>query len=67
MRFSANLPLSVVWVLPAEPDLDEERSPFRVTAAELWSVENNLNLANMDWDDFAGAADSDGVFRGFGS
>jgi len=29
-------------------------------------VENNLNIANMDWEDFAGAAGADGIFRGFG-
>jgi hypothetical protein len=41
------------------------KSPFRCIAAELWAVENNLNIANMDWEDFADAADADGVFRGF--
>jgi hypothetical protein len=38
---------------------------FRVIPAELWSVENNLSIANMDFTDFAGAAGSDGIFRGF--
>jgi hypothetical protein len=42
------------------------RTPFRCIPSELWSVDNNLNIANMDWEDFAGAADEDGVFRGFG-
>jgi hypothetical protein len=28
-------------------------------------VENNLNIANMDWEELAGAADDDGVSRGF--
>lgn len=37
----------------------------RVTAAELWSIENNLSGANMDFDEFARAVDGDGVFRGF--
>jgi hypothetical protein len=40
------------------------RAEFRVIASELWSVENNLSLANMDWRDFADAA-VDGAFRGF--
>ncbi|WP_045743626.1 DUF6924 domain-containing protein [Actinoplanes rectilineatus] len=51
---------------------DEEQGPgsrygttFRVVAAELWSVENNLSLANMDWDDFADNVEGDGIFRGF--
>jgi hypothetical protein len=43
----------------------EARSPFRCIAQELWSVDNNLNLANMGWEEFAEAADADGVFRGF--
>ncbi|MFE6826215.1 DUF6924 domain-containing protein [Streptomyces sp. NPDC057690] len=38
---------------------------LRVIAAELWSVENNITWANMDWDEFTDAADEDGVFRGF--
>ncbi|HEY2552146.1 MAG TPA: hypothetical protein VGI64_16385, partial [Streptosporangiaceae bacterium] len=29
------------------------------------SVENNLNIANLDWEDFAGDTDGDGVHRGF--
>lgn len=47
-------------------DLDEaSRQPFRCVARELWGVANNLNLANMDWEDFAESADTDSVFRGF--
>lgn len=42
-------------------------APFRVVPRELWAVENNLNIANMDWQDFTHAVDEDGVFRGFGS
>jgi Domain of unknown function (DUF6924) len=42
------------------------RTPFRCIPSELWSVDNNLNIANMDWEDFAGSAGEDGVFRGFG-
>jgi hypothetical protein len=38
---------------------------FRVAAAALWGVENNLSIANMDFAEFAEAADEDGVFRGF--
>jgi hypothetical protein len=43
----------------------EHLEPFRCIPAELWSVENNLNLANMDWDDFADSADEHSIFRGF--
>jgi hypothetical protein len=41
------------------------RPPFRCVADCLWSVENNLNLANMDWEEFATAVDAQGVHRGF--
>jgi hypothetical protein len=41
------------------------RTPFRCIPSELWSVENNLNIANMDWEEFAGAVEASGVFRGF--
>lgn len=47
-------------------DLDEvSHEPFRCVAHELWGIDNNLNLANMDWEDFAGNADPDSIFRGF--
>lgn len=55
---SGDYPLVVV-------DLDAERPEFRVTGARLAEVEVNLNIANMDWEDFAGAVDQSGVFRGF--
>jgi hypothetical protein len=38
---------------------------FRVIPSEAWSVENNLTLANMDFDDFLVSCDQDGVFRGY--
>ncbi|MFK4546505.1 hypothetical protein RKD29_006101 [Streptomyces tendae] len=43
----------------------ERRCWVRVAAAQLWSIENNLSGANMDFDEFAHAVDDDGVFRGF--
>ena len=47
-------------------DLDDEPGrTFRVVPSEMWSVENNLSLANMDFFEFAEAVDHDGVFRGF--
>ena len=56
---SAERPLLVV-------DLRAERGRcVRVAAAELWSIENNLSGANMDFEEFAGAIDDEGVFRGF--
>lgn len=45
-------------------DLSDEGLPsFRVTAKCLWSVQNNLSLANMDWEEFSEATDPDGVYR----
>jgi hypothetical protein len=41
------------------------RSPFRCLAREVWGVDNNVNLANMEWEDFSDNVESDGVYRGF--
>ena len=38
---------------------------FRVIPSEMWSIENNLSLANMDFAEFAESVDRDGIFRGF--
>jgi hypothetical protein len=38
---------------------------FRVIPSKMWSVENNLSIANMDFEEFAAAVDDDGIFRGF--
>lgn len=46
-------------------DLEQGRPEFRCIATELWSVENNLNISNMDWEEFSDSVDPDGVFRGF--
>lgn len=40
------------------------RTPFRSIPSALWSVENNLSIANMGWEDFAGEVGDDGVYRG---
>ena len=44
---------------------DEPGKTFRVIPSEIWGVENNLSIANMDYCEFADNCDSDGVFRGF--
>lgn len=46
-------------------DLSGDHPPFRCVASELYGPENNLNIANMDFYEFARAAGPDGVFRGF--
>lgn len=45
-------------------NLLDDTEPFRCIARELWGVDNNLNLANLDWEDFDQAT-IDGVFWGF--
>ncbi len=44
---------------------DQPGRSFRVIPSEMWSVENNLSLANMDFDEFAEAVDASGIYRGF--
>lgn len=43
---------------------DEVRPSFRVACRCLWAVQNNLSLANMDWEEFSEETDPDGVYRG---
>jgi len=56
---SPELPVLVIGLHGA----DRGRT-FRVIADQLWAVENNLTLSNMDFADFA-AATEDGIHRGF--
>lgn len=44
---------------------DQPGRTFRVIPPEVYSVENNLSLANMGFDEFADAVGQDGIFRGF--
>lgn len=53
------------WTVLVVDCMRPHRPSFRVALSTLASVENNLTLANMDFDDFATAVDIDGVFRGF--
>ena len=47
-------------------DLFTERGrKFRTVPSQIQAIENNLSIANMDWEDFADNVDADGVFRGF--
>ena len=66
---STGHPLLVVPVPHHEPEYahlnKEPRAEFRVVLTHLWAVENNLSLANLDWADFAGNVEDNGVFRGF--
>jgi hypothetical protein len=47
-------------------DLLEERGrQFRAVASQVASIENNLSIANMGFEEFAESVDEGGVFRGF--
>ena len=43
----------------------EAGAEFRALPSEIQGIQNNLSIANMDFAEFAGAVDSEGVFRGF--
>jgi uncharacterized protein DUF6924 len=46
-------------------DLHEKRGrTFRVIPSQMWAVENNLSLGNLEFSSFADNVDSDGVLRG---
>lgn len=45
--------------------LEEPGKSFRVIVSELWGVENNLSIANMDFYEFYESCDENGIFRGF--
>jgi hypothetical protein len=45
--------------------VDDPGHNFRVVPGEMWGVENNLSISNMDFSEFAESTDADGVFRGF--
>ncbi|MDT8912055.1 DUF6924 domain-containing protein [Amycolatopsis sp. PS_44_ISF1] len=55
--------------LDADPDLDSDRPDerttrsFRAVPHTVQNIENNLSIANMDWEDFADDVDDDGVLR----
>jgi hypothetical protein len=44
---------------------DEPGRTFRVLPAEVWAVENNLSIANMEFAEFADAVGDEGIFRGW--
>lgn len=62
-------PILAVWTSSFEYDASDvcesQLRPFRVIPSQLWSVEANINIANMDWWDFLEAVGDDDVFRGF--
>jgi len=57
-------PIVCVYTGPDEPERPRGRT-FRVIPSQMHSVENNLSIANLDFEDFADSADEDGIYRGF--
>jgi hypothetical protein len=43
----------------------EAGAHFRAIPSQIQSVENNLSIANMDFEEFVESVDEDGIFRGF--
>jgi hypothetical protein len=69
-------PILVVGFSPNSAELEDyQRSPkqtpvtdiktFRAIPSTIQSIENNLSIANMDFEEFAHSVDVDGVFRSF--
>lgn len=69
-------PVLVVGFSPESADPKEyERKPnqtptkqfksFRALPSMIQCIENNLSIANMDFDDFVNSIDDDKIFRGF--
>jgi hypothetical protein len=44
---------------------DKPARAFRAVPKQIQGIENNLSIANMDFEEFADSVDEDGVFRGF--
>jgi hypothetical protein len=38
---------------------------FRAIPSQVQGIENNLSIANMDFEEFADSVDENGIFRGF--
>jgi hypothetical protein len=45
--------------------LGEPGRQFRALPSQIQSIENNLSIANMEFEEFAESVDENGVFRGF--
>ena len=46
-------------------DMSDPARTFRVVPSQIWSVDANLSISNMDFEEFADNVDEDGIFRGF--
>lgn len=41
----------------------QPRRSMRVAAGSLWAVENNISIANLNWEDYANNISPDGIYR----
>lgn len=59
--------LLIDWLADEDEDDEEHFIPraVRVLPGQVQTVETNLTLGNMDFEDFAEKTDADGIFRGF--
>jgi hypothetical protein len=44
---------------------DRSVREFRALPTQIQGIENNLSIANMDFEEFANSVDKDGILRGF--
>lgn len=44
---------------------DAIENEFRTLPSQVQGIENNLSIANMDFEEFSESVDEDGIFRGF--
>jgi hypothetical protein len=44
---------------------DSSGREFRAVPSQIQGIENNLSIANMDFEEFADSVHEDGIFRGF--
>ena len=70
-------PVLVINFAPEDFELDTDEQPsisetltaniqtIRAIPSTIQSIENNLSIANMDFEDFSASVDVDGIFRGF--
>ncbi|NEZ61983.1 hypothetical protein D0962_04205 [Leptolyngbyaceae cyanobacterium CCMR0082] len=67
-------PLLVIGFYPSDDEsfgrLPRDTPPsdiltFRALPSQIQGIENNLSIANMDYEDFSDSVDGDGIFRGF--
>ena len=44
---------------------DKPGQYFRTIPSEMWGIENNLSISNIDFEDCLNSTDANGIYRGF--